>query len=90
MAQLVAPFNNSMRLGQGFNSYTHQIRLHNAVTVAPHGYAGTPQSSDSDPAWMHADERDQRYEDDEESEEKSQIVTYSTRFVDKISEVVGR
>ena len=31
MAQLLAPYNNSMRLGQGFNSYTQQICLDKAV-----------------------------------------------------------
>ena len=31
MAQLLAPYNNSMRLGQGFNSYTQQICLDRAV-----------------------------------------------------------
>lgn len=31
MAQLLAPYNNSMRLGQGFNSYTQQICLDQAV-----------------------------------------------------------
>jgi hypothetical protein len=39
---------------------------------------------------MHADDREHRYEEEDEAEEKSQIVTYSTRFVDKISEVVGK
>jgi hypothetical protein len=31
MAQLLAPYHNGMRLGQGFNSYTQQICLDNAV-----------------------------------------------------------
>ena len=31
MAQLLAPYNNAMRLGQGFNSYTQQICLDQAV-----------------------------------------------------------
>jgi hypothetical protein len=31
MAMLLAPYNNSMRLGQGFNSYTQQICLDKAV-----------------------------------------------------------
>jgi hypothetical protein len=33
MAQLLAPYHNGMRLGQGFNSYTQQICLDNAVLV---------------------------------------------------------
>ncbi|KAK0524345.1 hypothetical protein OC834_005576 [Tilletia horrida] len=32
---LVAPYNNAMRLGQGFNSYTHEICVDDAVTIAP-------------------------------------------------------
>lgn len=31
MAQSIAPYNNGMRLGQGFNSYTQQICLDHAV-----------------------------------------------------------
>lgn len=34
-SQMLAPFNNSMRLGQGFNSYTQQICLNHAVTIDP-------------------------------------------------------
>ncbi|KAF2197042.1 hypothetical protein GQ43DRAFT_475787 [Delitschia confertaspora ATCC 74209] len=30
---LTAPYTNSMRIGQGFNTYTQEIRLENAVTV---------------------------------------------------------
>ncbi|KAF2449265.1 hypothetical protein P171DRAFT_480361 [Karstenula rhodostoma CBS 690.94] len=28
-----APYTNAMRIGQGFNTYTQEIRLENAVTV---------------------------------------------------------
>lgn len=31
MAQFLAPYNNGMRLGQGFNSYTQQLCLDHAV-----------------------------------------------------------
>ncbi|KAL2352368.1 hypothetical protein BJ546DRAFT_1064113 [Cryomyces antarcticus] len=30
---LTAPYSNAMRLGQGFNSYTHEIRINNAVLI---------------------------------------------------------
>ncbi|TKA72048.1 hypothetical protein B0A49_05620 [Cryomyces minteri] len=30
---LTAPYSNAMRLGQGFNSYTHEIRVNNAVLI---------------------------------------------------------
>jgi hypothetical protein len=33
MAQLLAPYHNGMRLGQGFNSYTQQICLDHAVLL---------------------------------------------------------
>jgi len=35
MAQLLAPYNNAMRLGQGFNSYTQQICIDKAVAIDP-------------------------------------------------------
>ncbi|KPM42480.1 hypothetical protein AK830_g4057 [Neonectria ditissima] len=35
MALLLAPYNNGMRLGQGFNSYTQQICIDDAVVIDP-------------------------------------------------------
>ncbi|PWN86839.1 hypothetical protein FA10DRAFT_289427 [Acaromyces ingoldii] len=35
MGLLLAPYNNAMRLGQGFNSYTHEICIDDAVVVSP-------------------------------------------------------
>ncbi|CAD6952011.1 unnamed protein product [Tilletia controversa] len=35
MSLLLAPYNNAMRLGQGFNSYTHEICIDDAVVVSP-------------------------------------------------------
>lgn len=35
MVQLLAPYSNSMRLGQGFNSYAQQICLDRAVHPDP-------------------------------------------------------
>ncbi|TAQ87233.1 hypothetical protein B7494_g4480 [Chlorociboria aeruginascens] len=35
MAFLLAPYNNSMRLGQGFNSFTQQICIDDAVVIDP-------------------------------------------------------
>lgn len=31
MALLLAPYNDSMKLGQGFNSYTHELCIDGAV-----------------------------------------------------------
>jgi hypothetical protein len=60
MATLTAPYQNAMRLGQGFNSYTQQICINEAVTVT------NPPTKNIYP---------------------SQIVTYSSRYVSKISDV---
>ncbi|RAH86853.1 hypothetical protein BO86DRAFT_394649 [Aspergillus japonicus CBS 114.51] len=35
MALLLAPYNNGMRLGQGFNTYTQQICIDDAVVIDP-------------------------------------------------------
>ncbi|CAK1363810.1 hypothetical protein CB0940_04188 [Cercospora beticola] len=35
MALLLAPYNNAMRLGQGFNSYTQQVCIDDAVVIDP-------------------------------------------------------
>ncbi|PSR82112.1 hypothetical protein BD289DRAFT_454493 [Coniella lustricola] len=35
MAVMLAPYNNAMRLGQGFNSYTQQICVDDAVVIDP-------------------------------------------------------
>ncbi|KAK0554870.1 hypothetical protein OC845_000511 [Tilletia horrida] len=35
MSLLLAPYNNAMRLGQGFNSYTQQICIDDAVLIDP-------------------------------------------------------
>ncbi|PWN43857.1 hypothetical protein IE81DRAFT_346244 [Ceraceosorus guamensis] len=35
MSMLLAPYNNGMRLGQGFNSYTHSICVDDAVLIDP-------------------------------------------------------
>ena len=37
MTLVLAPYNDSMRLGQGFNSYTHELCIDNAVTYKQTG-----------------------------------------------------
>lgn len=46
MGTKIAPYNNAMRLGQGFNSYTHALRVDNAVEIGPVSYdsGGAKQS----------------------------------------------
>ncbi|KAH7038401.1 uncharacterized protein B0I36DRAFT_381409 [Microdochium trichocladiopsis] len=63
MALLLAPYNDSMRLGMGFNSYTQTICIDNAVEVNP--------------------------DNKEKVENPSQVVTYSSKFVERLSDVVS-
>ncbi|KAG9495540.1 hypothetical protein J7337_013789 [Fusarium musae] len=63
---LIAPYNDSMRLGQGYNSFLHRPCVLNAVKF-------TDPKKDS----PNLKQRDNT----------SQTVDYSSRFVDKISEV---
>ncbi|CAO2650018.1 Nn.00g013100.m01.CDS01 [Neocucurbitaria sp. VM-36] len=67
MSQLLAPYNNSMRLGQGFNSFTQQICMNDAVVQ------GDPVPDPPAPI--------------DGSKRISQIVSYSSRFVDKLSDI---
>ncbi|KAI9163802.1 hypothetical protein HJFPF1_05429 [Paramyrothecium foliicola] len=114
MSQFLAPYNNSMRLGQGFNSYTQQICLDRAVlpllkhNPQPKGIttisrgakdgAQTPTTSDGGNPVDTGDLKAVDYEPQPQGSEpptptqvmpwvKPQIVTYSSRFVDKISDV---
>ncbi|KAF2221092.1 hypothetical protein BDZ85DRAFT_321052 [Elsinoe ampelina] len=62
MALLLAPYNDSMRLGMGFNSYTQTICTDNAVTFTDKQVKSV--------------------------ENPSQVVTYSSKFVERLSDVV--
>lgn len=66
---LLAPYNDSMTLGQGFNSFLHMPRLDGAVEI--------PESSLHTQAVRAGG-----------ATNVSQVVSYSSRFVEKISEVV--
>ncbi|ETI27792.1 hypothetical protein G647_00241 [Cladophialophora carrionii CBS 160.54] len=67
---LRAPYHNAMRLGQGFNTFTQQLCMNDAVSKA-----------------------DELREDDSITQRGSagvsQIVQYSSRFVDKLSDVTN-
>ncbi|KAK0710653.1 hypothetical protein B0H67DRAFT_610943 [Lasiosphaeris hirsuta] len=65
MSLLLAPYNDSMRLGMGFNSYTQTICIDQAVAV------------------------DKQTGSVVRSEGPSQSVTYSSRFVSKLSEILS-
>ena len=86
MSQLIAPYNNSMRLGQGFNSYTHQNGLLDAVGIRK---TDTYTPSHSSNSYDH-DENEDEENGLGRPAEKAQIVSYSTRFVEKISDVVSK
>ncbi|KAH7142929.1 hypothetical protein B0J13DRAFT_596179 [Dactylonectria estremocensis] len=114
MAQSLAPYNNSMRLGQGFNSYTQQICLDQAVsrdmskaikakesiTVGSvFGSGNGDKDSDKKALKQGSDDEgpDENTPEENKPQAKSsltvmpwvkpQIVTYSSRFVDKLSDV---
>ncbi|EKJ79151.1 hypothetical protein FPSE_00752 [Fusarium pseudograminearum CS3096] len=63
MTLRLAPYNDAMRLGQGFNSYTHELCIDQAVKV-------------------------KQRKSVESKGETSQVVSYSARFVEKLSDVV--
>ncbi|KAL6922421.1 hypothetical protein ACHAPO_010842 [Fusarium lateritium] len=63
MTLRLAPYNDAMRLGQGFNSYTHELCIDQAVKV-------------------------KQRKSVELKGETSQVVSYSARFVEKLSDVV--
>lgn len=63
MALLLAPYNDSMRLGMGFNSYTQAMCIDGAVSI---------KASDVKPM-----------------NNPSQVVSYSSKFVSHLSEVVS-
>ena len=67
---LRAPYNNAMRLGQGFNSFTQQLCIIDAVGVG--------------------DDRDEQPRPQRDTLDVSQIATYSSRFVDKVSNVTSK
>ncbi|KAH7118724.1 hypothetical protein B0J11DRAFT_508827 [Dendryphion nanum] len=64
MALSLAPYNDSMRLGMGFNSYTQTLCIDQAVEVGKDSVKTI------------------------KSDNTSQVVSYSSRFVEKLSDVV--
>ncbi|KAF7344156.1 hypothetical protein MVEN_01705800 [Mycena venus] len=74
MAYLLAPYNSAMRLGMGFNSFTQQLCINDAVKTMNN---------------QTATEKNLRpqYKKGEMESSTSQVVTWSAKFVDRISEV---
>ncbi|RBQ80334.1 hypothetical protein FVER14953_20854 [Fusarium verticillioides] len=67
MSLILAPYNDAMRIGQGFNSYTHEICIDGAVVV---------DDATTQTAQAHTIEK------------PSQVVSYSARAVEKLSDVI--
>ena len=66
-ASILTPYDDSMRLGQGYNSFLHIPCVHDAIKIGQGDVTITKPNNTSPPI--------------------SQAVNYSSRFVDKISEV---
>ncbi|KAA8897744.1 hypothetical protein FN846DRAFT_992263 [Sphaerosporella brunnea] len=67
VGHLLAPYHDSMRLGQGFNSFLQEPRLNNAVHVVEEDISTTRGKG---------------------GEHVSQVVAYTSRFIERISDVV--
>ncbi|KAF5637152.1 hypothetical protein F52700_4889 [Fusarium sp. NRRL 52700] len=67
MSLTLAPYNDAMRIGQGFNSYTHEICIDGAVVA---------DEAANQKAQVHTIEK------------PSQVVSYSARAVEKLSDVI--
>ncbi|KAL1622537.1 hypothetical protein SLS56_008715 [Neofusicoccum ribis] len=94
MSLLLAPYNNAMRIGQGFNSYTQQICIDDAVVVDPERLVNVLTNDgftmDNLRTSLVGDVNLSATEEHPKTSVKrgpSQIVTYSSRFVDKLSEI---
>lgn len=73
MAMLRMPYNNAMRLGQGVNSFTQQLCMIDAVKKSTQ--ALVPEDDEGDDIGPPLG--------------ISQIVSYSSRFVNKVSDVLS-
>lgn len=69
---LLIPYNDSMRLGQGYNSFLHTPCVYDAVKIVP-ANRYTLEDMAEGAAAPHP---------------PAQTVSYSSHFVDKVSEVV--
>ncbi|KAJ6479052.1 hypothetical protein C8R45DRAFT_833116 [Mycena sanguinolenta] len=84
MALLLAPYNDAMRLGMGFNSFTQQLCVNDAVRRAGGNQETATEKSlrpQYQPGLMTAP--------DGSNVDISQDVTWTAKFVDKMSEVTN-
>ncbi|KAK6200853.1 hypothetical protein LQW54_009436 [Pestalotiopsis sp. IQ-011] len=101
MAMTLAPYNNAMRLGMGFNSYTQQLCVNDAVIKPNHikaqerdlrNKAATAAASGDLPQLPPVDSGDGGSKTGTVSRRVggvSQTVTWTTKFVDSLSEVTN-
>lgn len=71
-AIFLVPYSDAMTLGQGYNSFLQEPRVHNAVTFTREQKDGGNNATSNI----------------SRSRQVSQVVSYSSRFVDQISQVV--
>ncbi|KAJ7268391.1 hypothetical protein C8J57DRAFT_1509577 [Mycena rebaudengoi] len=82
MALLLAPYNDAMRLGMGFNSFTQQLCVNDAVRLA-----GGKQEIPTDKSLRPQYQPGLMTAPDGSNLDISQNVTWTAKFVDKMSEV---
>lgn len=94
MPLLTIPYNEAMCLGQGFNSYTQSFCLDQAVTATSAELVTLPASAPQPHTIGEVAPDDTYLETSGEStptagsvQEMSQTVTYSSHFIDKLSDV---
>ncbi|KAF7352090.1 hypothetical protein MVEN_01171800 [Mycena venus] len=84
MALLLAPYNDAMRLGMGFNSFTQQLCVNDVVRLA-----GGKQETATDKSLRPQYQLGLMTAPDGSNVDISQNVTWTAKFVDKMSEVTN-
>lgn len=91
MSTILVPYNQAMRLGQGYNTYLQQICMDRAVTFGDGAIQMRVASSTGDVSTVPASEDLSFVQEETPSTapgDKPQIVTYRTAFADKLSDIV--
>ncbi|KAH8662562.1 hypothetical protein BX600DRAFT_399566, partial [Xylariales sp. PMI_506] len=87
MSMILAPYNDAMRIGQGFNSYTHELCIDSAVLVNTENHDNDEQSHVVEsPAQVSGPTFDRFYKVAYLTH--LQVVSYSARVVEKLSDIV--
>ncbi|KAJ5294392.1 hypothetical protein N7508_009213 [Penicillium antarcticum] len=101
MALMLAPYNEAMRIGMGFNSYTQQLCLNDVVRKAG-GVKATEKDLHTQVPQVTSGNKDDGYMENQKGElvrrskmvdgqkEVSQVVSWEAGFVDNISEVTEK